>query len=87
MFAAAHSINRNTLSNRYYGRTQAAHPENRKLSLDEEKAGVEWVEKRDVLGFPPTHKELDRMAISILDNKEGQQCDRVGVSDVRDSLL
>jgi len=27
-----------------------AHPDSRELSLDEEKAVVEWIEERDVLG-------------------------------------
>jgi hypothetical protein len=78
--AAFHGLNRKTLFNRYYGRTQAArdaHPESRKLAPEEENAVIEWVEKRDTLGFPPKHKELTRMVVSML-NSKGQRCDRLG---------
>jgi hypothetical protein len=78
--AAFHGLNRKTLFNRYYGRTQAArdaHPESRKLAPEEENAVIEWVEKRDTLGFPPKYKELTRMVVSML-NSKGQRCDRLG---------
>ena len=63
-------INR-TLFNWYHGRTLAArvsHPEPRKLTPEEEKAVVKWMEKRDTLGFPPGYKGLVIMVVSLLNS-------------------
>jgi hypothetical protein len=78
--AAFHGLNRKTLFNLYYGRTQAArdaHPESGKLAPEEENAVIEWVEKRDTLGLRPKHKELTRMVVSMFNSKR-QRCDRLG---------
>ena len=55
---------RDTLHNRYYGKTQAAravHPEQRSPTEEQERSLEQWVEKQDALGSPPKHKELRRM--------------------------
>ena len=35
------------------------------LTPEEETSVLEWVEKRDALGFPPKYKELVRMVINL----------------------
>ena len=79
--AAHYGLNRDTLHNRYYGKTQAAraaHPEQRSLTEEHERSVEEWMENRDALGYPPKRKELRRMIVQILNNPEGTRCDRVG---------
>ena len=78
---AHYGLNRDTLHNRYYGKTQAAraaHPEQRSLAEEQERSVEEWVEKRDALGYPLKHKELRRVVVRILDGPGGTRCDRVG---------
>ena len=79
--AAHYGLDRDTLHNGYYGKTQAAraaHPEQRSLTEEQERSVEEWVEKWDALGHPPKHNELRRMIVQILNNPEGTRCDRVG---------
>ena len=62
---------------RYCGKSQeprAANPEQRSLTEEQERPVEEWVGKRDALGNPPKHKELQRMIVQIF-NPEGTRCD------------
>ena len=62
--AAHYGLTRDTLHNRYYGKTQAAravHPEQRSPTKEQERSLEQWVGKQDALGSPPKHKELRRM--------------------------
>ena len=48
-------LTKDTLHNRYYGKTQAArvaHPEQKLLTEEQERSLAEWVEKRDALDYP-----------------------------------
>ena len=66
--AVHYEINRKTLYNRLNGKTQPAreaHADQMMLMPEEEISVLEWVEKRDALGFPPKHKELVCMVINL----------------------
>ena len=39
---------------------------------------VRWVERRDALGFPLKHKELDHMVVAIQNGKNGVPHHRLG---------
>jgi hypothetical protein len=79
--AKAFGISRQTLYNRYYGRTterRKAHPEQMNLQPHEEAKISEWVRKWEALGYPPKPKQLRRMVVTVLKQERGGNQEKMG---------
>lgn len=77
----AYGISRQTLSNRFHGRTKAvrkAHVAQQALTEAEEQKITDWVLEWDEYGLAPKHKALGQMVVTVLNARDGGNHTQMG---------